>query len=410
MFARFVGCLLIGSITSSALYAQSEAREGETGVSIGDEYVICPVTTELQRSLLQSDTVAVCVSINGGAFRDVETIDRFLPAFKQLQKELTELPKAENTGIVFRCIDGYVEGEEFESLKKRLESLSRVSEEVGYYAGYLQVKSSRTFHADEFDWQKWIDEAQAAAKAADSQAEDVMGNERVQVFFVRTFLSHLIANADCIVTILPVVRSESGFPAEFMPDLEQFLLPEKDAPHKEMLLQVSHNAAAAKQLDAWVEDLEGRREFARKFGFEGCNVSLSPTSERNLLIKVVDNEGKPIEGARVFCNHRFAMPGVAKHNIENKRYESNAEGKLLVTLSSGSVDLRLWVSKPGYVPLHAMWSEEIQHDIDEIPEMFQFQMNRGTEIGGVVLNDAEEPIAGATVEIEMLRQKDFISF
>jgi hypothetical protein len=63
------------------------------------------------------------------------------------------------------------------------------------------------------------------------------------------------------------------------------------------------------------------------------------------------------------------------------------------------VDLRVWVSKPGYVPLHAMWAKQFQSDGDQIPAEFRFEMKTGTKIGGVVHDEKGRAIAGAKVEI-----------
>ncbi|MEZ6077337.1 MAG: carboxypeptidase-like regulatory domain-containing protein [Pirellulaceae bacterium] len=71
-----------------------------------------------------------------------------------------------------------------------------------------------------------------------------------------------------------------------------------------------------------------------------------------------------------------------------------------MTLSGISVDLRLWVTLDGYVPLHAMWAKKFHSDGDQIPDQFTFTMQSGTEIGGMVVDEAGAPIAGAIVEVQ----------
>jgi hypothetical protein len=364
---------------------------------ITDEYAIFSVTTELQRELLESDTIEVCVFVNGAAFRDVEKINRFLPVFETLQKQLQELPKDTNAGVSFRCIDDRAAGEEFKSIEKRLGHLSTVCEEVGYYAGFLNVKSSQAYHNDEFDWQKWIDKAQAAVNPTAPREEPVTGNERVQVFFVRTFLSRLLSGADCKVTILPVVRTAGSFPSEFMSDLEKFLLPEKgNKPRKAMLLRIGFSPNLRKDIEAWIEDSDGRREFARKLGFEGCNVSPGPTSEADrftqgpasrlaMKVKVVDPDGTPITDPKIV-------------------FRTNPTMELQTTVGSDGITVKMpdrptWfnftIKQPGYVPYYGEWDSRT--DGTMLPSEFTARLEPAWRAGGIVVNEAGEPIPGAEI-------------
>ncbi len=127
---------------------------------------------------------------------------------------------------------------------------------------------------------------------------------------------------------------------------------------------------------------------------------------RTLVVRVVDADGKPIQGARVFRNHVFKPTGANQVpagarlvQIENKDYLTDAGGNAAVDLSGTSVDLRLWVTKAGFVPLHAMWAKQFQSDGDLIPEEFTFQLEHGTEIGGVVVDKEGEPTKGVKVEV-----------
>ncbi|MCC7337106.1 MAG: hypothetical protein IT422_18595 [Pirellulaceae bacterium] len=123
------------------------------------------------------------------------------------------------------------------------------------------------------------------------------------------------------------------------------------------------------------------------------------TVPRTMTILVTDETGKPLAGADVFRNHVFEFEKDKAH-IENQHYPSDASGKALVTLSGTSVDLRLWVTLDGYVPLHAMWAKKFHSDGDKIPDQFTFTMQSGTEIGGMVVDEAGAPIAGAIVEVQ----------
>lgn len=128
--------------------------------------------------------------------------------------------------------------------------------------------------------------------------------------------------------------------------------------------------------------------------------SSEPAAEtRTITVHVVDSDGKPIEGAHVFRNHVYKPDGAGKLEIENMDYLTTANGKAVINLSGTSVDLRLWTRKSGFVPLHAMWAKQFQSDGDQIPMEFTFPMERGAEIGGVVVSEQGAPIEGVRVEV-----------
>ena len=120
---------------------------------------------------------------------------------------------------------------------------------------------------------------------------------------------------------------------------------------------------------------------------------------RTMTVFVTDETGKPLAGADVFRNHVFEFEKDKAH-IENQHYTSNEAGEVSLTLSGTTVDLRLWVSLDGHVPLHAMWAKKFQSDGDQIPSQFTFSMQPGTEIGGSVVDERGQPVSGAIVEVQ----------
>jgi hypothetical protein len=124
-----------------------------------------------------------------------------------------------------------------------------------------------------------------------------------------------------------------------------------------------------------------------------------PESElRNLVVIVTDAHDSPLIGANVFQNHVYIGSDKQKR-IKNHNYMTDKNGEAVITWPGDSSDLRIWVTKDGYVPLHAMWSKEFQTDGDKIPQKFHFALKQGTTIGGVVKDQSGNPIKGATVEI-----------
>lgn len=124
-------------------------------------------------------------------------------------------------------------------------------------------------------------------------------------------------------------------------------------------------------------------------------------AEKNqMTVVVTDAQGNPLAGAKVFQNQVYTVEGNDKPSIKNHDYLTDDAGKVVITWPGESQDLRLWVSKPGHVPLHAMWSRELQADGDKLPAEFRFPLTQGTTIGGRVLAADGKPIAGATIEIQ----------
>lgn len=399
-FARLLVVLLFQQILPSLTLGQVTDKPAAVALEpiITDDFAIFPVTTELQRELLQSDTTEVCVFVNGAAFREVEKIDRFLPAFEKLRKHLQELPKGNDSGVTFQCIDSHVQGEPSDALGKRLEALSKTSEEVGYYAGYLNVKWSQTFAGD-FDWEKFIGKAREAVASATSTEERPLGNERIQIYPVRTILSRLMHNADCLVKVARVVTDNSRFPAELMDDLNEFIPQQDYAGHQTMLLSIKLHDSGREMVSTWIENIEGRKEFARKNGFTECNVNSSYVDERSMVINAIDTDGRPVEGVQVRLNHIYRPRGSEKTSIENQVYSTHHNGRAIMARSGESVDLRLWFTKPGLVPLFARWATDLQSGGGEIPEDFEVRLAAGTEIGGIVTNEAGAPVEGAMVDV-----------
>jgi len=117
---------------------------------------------------------------------------------------------------------------------------------------------------------------------------------------------------------------------------------------------------------------------------------------RTMQITVLDPDGKALPGVNVFASASDTK-SVRKHD-----YTTNAEGKAMVELPQTVDLLRLWATKSGYVGLFAQWWRDHQPDGHLIPEEYTFHLAKGTTIGGVVKNDAGEPIRGAKVQAQLM--------
>ncbi len=122
--------------------------------------------------------------------------------------------------------------------------------------------------------------------------------------------------------------------------------------------------------------------------------------KNSMTLRVLDVSGKPIADAKVFQNHILETPnGKRPTTIKNHDYFTDSKGDAVITWKGSSKDLRIWISKPGFVPLHAMWAKDFQMDGDKLPTVFPVMLEVGTEIGGIVTDEHGEPIEGVKVEI-----------
>lgn len=130
-------------------------------------------------------------------------------------------------------------------------------------------------------------------------------------------------------------------------------------------------------------------------------------AKHSMTIYTVDQSGKPIEGTRIFRNYSYLPDGANRPTVENKNYSTDAAGKAIVALPGRSNDLRLWATKDGFVPLHAMWAAQFQSDGDQVPDEFTFRLDRGTAIGGIVVDEDGKPVKGVRVEVRDNTAMDF---
>ncbi|MEX2172147.1 MAG: M56 family metallopeptidase [Pirellulales bacterium] len=126
----------------------------------------------------------------------------------------------------------------------------------------------------------------------------------------------------------------------------------------------------------------------------------SPAGFRHMTVRTVDSAGKPVPNTRVYV--AIWPDEDSKYKTSKENYFTDAEGNTRVLVPDPPRLFRVWTQQDGYVPLFAQWWPEEQPDGDQIPEEFTFTLTSGTKIGGAIIDDAGNPIEGATVEVMLV--------
>ena len=142
---------------------------------MGDRFVFCPVTTELQKSLLGDvdsplKNASLCVFVNFAQLND-ETTDAASPFFAGLSDwlrgfQFSKSSKSSNEVVTFQVLIGPPRHTPLRCREKRAESLARTCEAIGKSAGSAQTRSSNTYFGADFDWPNYVSEAEASALRA----------------------------------------------------------------------------------------------------------------------------------------------------------------------------------------------------------------------------------------------------
>ncbi len=115
----------------------------------------------------------------------------------------------------------------------------------------------------------------------------------------------------------------------------------------------------------------------------------------SIRLRVVGPDGKPIIGTAIHVSVWTKEKGFKS----NQDFTTDASGEVTAPLPGQIRILRIWASKKDHVPLFAHWWPEMQPDGNEIPETFQFDLAKGTKIGGQVTDPEGRPIEGVKVEV-----------
>lgn len=120
----------------------------------------------------------------------------------------------------------------------------------------------------------------------------------------------------------------------------------------------------------------------------------SENVENQMWIYAVDENDDPIAGVNI---HVYLSMEDSSQNTRND-YTTDDSGLCKFEIDRDQVSyLSLLASKAGFVTLHKPFRSN--EKAEAIPEEFVFVIPAGTKIGGIVLNQEDEPVVGATVYV-----------
>lgn len=119
---------------------------------------------------------------------------------------------------------------------------------------------------------------------------------------------------------------------------------------------------------------------------------------RSMEIHVRDENGKPLEGAKLFANLSY-LDDSKRAKISNSDLVTSSTGVVKLNLPRRARLLRMWVHKPDYVPEFINFGLGTHNEGKDIPDVFEFQLARGTTLSGTVVDESGKPVSNVKVEV-----------
>jgi uncharacterized GH25 family protein/thiol-disulfide isomerase/thioredoxin len=120
---------------------------------------------------------------------------------------------------------------------------------------------------------------------------------------------------------------------------------------------------------------------------------------RPLEVQITDEEGRPLDGAKLHIGVWY-VEGYQGEKVP-KQYIADARGVVQLKLPRRLQILRMWPSKPGYVPLFVNFAEGKHEEGRLIPDKYEFQLKKGHRLSGRVVDDEGNPVSNAKVQVRV---------
>jgi beta-lactamase regulating signal transducer with metallopeptidase domain/uncharacterized GH25 family protein/thiol-disulfide isomerase/thioredoxin len=122
------------------------------------------------------------------------------------------------------------------------------------------------------------------------------------------------------------------------------------------------------------------------------------TERRTLMVRVLDDQGQPLSGAKV---HVSIWEIEGAKDFPNRDYTSDSEGRVEVAIPQQLEILRLWPSKAGYVPQFVNFGRGTHENGRLIPDKYEFRLLKGHRLAGRLVDGDGKPVAGARVQVNV---------
>ncbi|MGE0378930.1 MAG: M56 family metallopeptidase, partial [Planctomycetaceae bacterium] len=121
---------------------------------------------------------------------------------------------------------------------------------------------------------------------------------------------------------------------------------------------------------------------------------------RMMEVQITDEAGTPLAGANLHVSMWF-VKGYKSDLPRNRDVQTDANGVVRFEIPRRLYILRLWPAKPGYVPEFLNFGQGTHDEGKGIPDHYKFQLAKGTELSGQVVDENGEPIKGVTVDVKV---------
>jgi beta-lactamase regulating signal transducer with metallopeptidase domain/uncharacterized GH25 family protein/thiol-disulfide isomerase/thioredoxin len=125
-----------------------------------------------------------------------------------------------------------------------------------------------------------------------------------------------------------------------------------------------------------------------------------PGESPTMTFRVLDETGQPLPKASVLVNPSGIEP-TGKHNVTSRTYTTNDQGEIHAAIPRRIREIRVWTYMPGYVPEVVYFAEGTHEEGKLIPGEYEFRLEPGSRLSGIVVDTEGNPIPNARIEVSV---------